>query len=123
MDNNPQFVSLELESDKGSYFQSIVGTLRWMTELRSIDIITKVSSSSSHLALPREGHLNATAHVIANIGQKYNSRLVYILKYPEIDYSVFRKCDWSEICQDAKVAVSVNVTEQQEKEIYISTMT
>ena len=67
--------------------------------------------SSSHVALPREGHLEAVVHVMAHVGQKYNSRLVYDRLYPEIDHSVFKECDWSEFYIDAKEAILVNAPE------------
>ena len=46
-----------------------------------------------HVALPRKGHLNAAVHDMAHVGQRWNSRLVYDISYPEIDHSVFKKCD------------------------------
>ena len=52
-----------------------------MTEFERIDTTTKVSALSSHLALPREGRMEAAVHVMAYVGQKYNSRLVSDLKY------------------------------------------
>ena len=67
-----------------------------------IDIITEVSLLSSHVAFPREGHLEAAVHVMAHVGQRYNSRLVYDPTYPEIDHSVFKECDWLEFYKDAK---------------------
>ena len=39
---------------------------------------------SSHVALPREGHLEATVHAIAHVGQRYNSRLMYDPSYLEM---------------------------------------
>ena len=41
---------------------------------RRINIITKVSLMSSHLALPKGRHLDAAVHVMAYVGQKYNFR-------------------------------------------------
>ena len=82
--------------------------LRWMIELGRINIITEVSLLSSHVALPREGHIDAAVHAMAHVGQKYNSRLVYDPLYPEIDYSVFKKCVWSEFYRDAKESIPMN---------------
>ena len=70
-----------------------------------INIITEVLLLSSHVALPREGHLDAAVHVMAHVGQRYNFRLVYDPLYPEIDHNIFRKCDWSEFYRDAKEAI------------------
>ena len=60
-------------------------------------------------------------HVMAHIGQRYNSRLVYDPLYPEIDHSVFKECDWSEFYRDVKEAVPVNAPEPQGKEVDICT--
>eukprot|EP00957_Ditylum_brightwellii_P050497 3829338-Ditylum_brightwellii.AAC.1 len=40
-----------------AYYQSLIGMLRWMVELEQIDICLEVSMMSSHLAMPREGHM------------------------------------------------------------------
>ena len=98
----------ELDSDVASYYLSIISILRWMIELGRISIITEESLFSSHVALPREGHLDAAVHVMVHVGQRYNSKLVYDPWYPEIDHSVFKKCDWSEIYRDANEAIPMN---------------
>ena len=83
-----------------------------MTELKKIDLITELAFLSSHLALLRDGHLDAAVYIMAYAGQKYNSRLVYDPSYPEIDLGIFRNCDWSEFNWDAEEAVPMNVPEQ-----------
>ena len=52
-------VSPELEPDIASYFQTIIGTPRWMIKFRKIDIKTRVSFLLSCMVLAREGHLDA----------------------------------------------------------------
>ena len=78
-----------------------------------------MSLLSSHVALIREGHLEAAMHVMAHVGQKYNSRLVYGPSYPEIDHSVFKECNCSEIYRDTKKAILVNAPEPHGKEVDI----
>ena len=56
---------------------------------------------------------------MAHVGQRYNSRLVYDPWNPEIDHSIFKKCDWSEFYQDSKEAVLVNAPESKSKEVDI----
>jgi hypothetical protein len=43
-----------------------------MVELSRIDMMTEVSMLASHLAMPREGHLEAIFHIYAYLKQKYN---------------------------------------------------
>ena len=66
---------------------------------------------SSHVALPREGNLEAAIYVMAHVGQRYNSRLVHDPLYPEIDHNVFKQCDWSEFYLEAKEAIPMNAPE------------
>ena len=53
---NLEDISPELDPDAASYFQTIIGILKWMTELGRTKIITKVSLLSSHVILPQEGY-------------------------------------------------------------------
>ena len=46
-----------LEAEWASYYQSLIGVLRWIVELGQVDICLQVSMMSSHLAMPRKGHL------------------------------------------------------------------
>ena len=101
------YTSPELDSDTMSNHLTIIGVL----ELVRIDIINEVSLLLSHVALPREGHLEAAVHVMAHVGQRYNSRLVYDPSYLEIDHSVFKKCDWLEFYRNSKDDVPMNAPE------------
>ena len=103
MDTSP-----ELDPDAVSYYLTIIGILRWMIEWGRIDIIIKVPLLLSNVAHPIDGHLKAAIHAMAHVDQRYNSRLIYDPLYPEIDHSVFKKCDWSEFYRDA---IPMNVTE------------
>ncbi len=48
-----------LNPDYSSFYEHLIGVMRWMVELGCIDIATAVSMLSSYLACPREGHLDA----------------------------------------------------------------
>ena len=52
-------VSRELTPDEASYYQTIIGVMRWMIELGRVDIGVEVSKLSSFLAYPRKGHMEA----------------------------------------------------------------
>ena len=73
--------SSELEPDATSHYLTLIGILSWMINLGRFNIITKVSLLSSHVALPRYGHLGAGINAMTHIGQRYNSRLVYDPSY------------------------------------------
>ena len=50
-------VSNELDEEGTSYYQSLIGILRWAMELGRINICAEVLMVASSLAIPREGHL------------------------------------------------------------------
>ena len=56
-----------------------------MIEIGRIDVATEVSMLSSHLAYPREGHLEAALHVMVYLKGRPNSRLAMDPSYPTID--------------------------------------
>jgi hypothetical protein len=104
-------VSPELDPDDASHYQSLIGILRWIVELGRIDICCEVSMLSSHLALPREGHLQQVYHIFAYLKQKHNARLVFDATYPIVDSSDFPKQDWSSFYGDVQEEVPNNVPE------------
>ena len=63
----------ELIPTEASYFHSAIGILRWIVELGRIDIITEVSLLSSHLALPRRGHLEVVFRIFAYLRDNHNA--------------------------------------------------
>ena len=58
--------------------------------VRKYDIITQLSLLLSHLALSRKEHLERAIYIIVYMGQKYNSRLIYELIYPELNTACLR---------------------------------
>ena len=83
--------------------------MRWTVELGRVDIATEVSLHSSHLALPREGHLLTALHVMGYLCLKHNSRLIFDPTYPIIDESRFPRHDWTEFYGDIHEAIPDNI--------------
>ena len=110
-------VSEELNAEDATYFQSQIGILRWTCELGRIDIITEVSLLASHLALPREGHLEAVYHIFAHLRDRHNARMCFDPTYPEIDMSDFKECDWKTFYGDVKEAVPPGAPVVRGKEV------
>ena len=88
-------VTPELEPGEASYYASLIGILRWMVELGRVDICTEVSMMSSHLALPRKGHLETIFHMFAHLKKKHNSEMVFDPSDPDMDEGDFPREDWS----------------------------
>ena len=70
-------ISDELDEDEASYFQSLIGFLRWIVELGMVDICCELSMLSLHLALPRQGHLEEFLHMFAYLKSHTNSEMVF----------------------------------------------
>ena len=66
-------ITPELDPTKAAYYMSLIGILRWMVELRRVDICLEVSIMSSHMAMPREGHLSQLFHIFAYLSKYHNT--------------------------------------------------
>ena len=88
-------VTPELDPGEASYYQSLIGIMRWMVEIGRVDICTEVSMMSSHLALPRKGHLEALFHMFAYLKKHHNSEMVFDPSEPDVDTNEFPREDWS----------------------------
>ena len=88
-------VSPELGPRDAAYYQSLIGVLRWMVELGRIDICLETSMMSSHIVLPREGHLEQVHHIFSYLKKYHNTELVFDPSEPEIEGSMFERRDWA----------------------------
>ena len=88
-------VSPELCGTDATLFQSLIGVLRWIVELGRVDICCELSMLSSHLALPREGHLDQLFHMFAYLKKYHNAEMVFDPSEPDIDESIFARQDWT----------------------------
>jgi len=111
--------SLELDPKEAAYFQSLIGILRWAVELGRIDITVEVSMLSSHVALPREGHLQQVFHIFTYLKYHNNSSIVFDPSYPEIDYDKFERKDWKNFYGNDKEQLPDNMPEPMGKEFII----
>ena len=87
-------VSPECGPADAAYYHSLIGILRWIVELGRADLSTEVSMMSSHLALPREGHLKEVLHIFAHLKKHHNAEIVFDPSVPEIDLNLFPREDW-----------------------------
>ena len=82
-------VSPELTPRDSAYYQSLIGILQWIVKLGRIDICLEVSMMSSHLAMPRKGHLDQVLHIFAYLRKYHNTELVYDPSDPVVELDVF----------------------------------
>jgi hypothetical protein len=69
-------VTSKLTPVMANFYQMHIGVLRWCAELSRIDIMTEVSLLSSHLCLPRKGHLDAMYHLLKHLALNHNTHIV-----------------------------------------------
>ena len=50
---------------------------------------------SSHMALPREGHLEQLFHIFSYLSKYHNSIMVFDPSDPVVDESKFQRKDWT----------------------------
>jgi hypothetical protein len=98
-------VTSELNLSGMRYYQELIGVLRWAVEIGRIDILLEVSLLSSHLALPREGHLQQVYHMFAYLKNNIKRTIAFDPTHPRIDESRFVQCDWHDFYRGAKEPV------------------
>ena len=101
--------SKELTPRQISFYQGLIGTLRWICELGRIDILMPVCLLSSFLMAPRVGHMEQAIHCFAYL-KKYNrSKIVFDDTVPSFDdSSFFKRGDWSAFYPEAAEPIPSN---------------
>ncbi len=111
-----------LDPDCSSFYQHLIGVMRWMVELGRIDIATEVSMLSSYLACPREGHLENALHIMGYLQLKHNSRLIFDPTYPNIDQTACPSYDWMEFYGNVEEAIPPNMPPPLGKDVDLCMM-
>ncbi len=95
-------VTEPLTPELASFYQHLIGVMRWMVEQGCVDIAMKVSLLLSFLVYPREGHLETALHIMGYLKKKHNTRLVFDPTYPDIDMGDLPRYNWTKFYGDAK---------------------
>ena len=94
--------SQELKKDGLQRYQELIGMLRWAVELGRVDILLETALMSTHLALPRRGHLEQLYHIFGYLKAHPKRNLLFDLQHPKVDERAFKEYNWYEFYQDAK---------------------
>jgi hypothetical protein len=86
-------------------------------ELGRIDIIAEVSMLSTHLCLPRKGHLEGVFHVFSYLGLHQNARVLCDPTYHYVDMGTFIKTDWKSMYGDVKEMIPSDSPAPRGKEV------
>lgn len=110
----------ELDADDATKFQSEIGILRWIVEIGRVDIITEVSLLSTHLALPRIGHLMQVWHIYQFLRNKHNGCLIFDPTYPAIDMNSFNTGQsWKDFYGDVKEMIPSNAPKPRGRDVVL----
>eukprot|EP00980_Cylindrotheca_fusiformis_P023715 scaffold10845_cov79-Cylindrotheca_fusiformis.AAC.1 len=82
-------------------------------------MLLEVALLSSHLALPRIGHLQAVYHIFGYLKHSPRRRLFFDPEYPDISMSRFHKYDWVDFYKDAKEEMPDDVPVPLGKEVSV----
>ena len=101
--------SPELKASGVQYYQELVGVLRWAVELGRVDILLETSLMSTHMAMPRIGHLNQIFHMFGYLKCNPKRKIAMDPMHPTVKESMFKKHDWYDFYRDAKEAIPENM--------------
>jgi hypothetical protein len=87
-------VSEELNAEMTTYYQELIGILRWSVEIGRADILLEVSMMSSQLANPRIGHLTEVLHIFSYLKRVPKKTLYFNPAYHIGDERRFVQCNW-----------------------------
>ena len=100
----------KLEAEDVTFFQELIGVLRWATEIGRLDILLEVSLLSQYQASPSEGHLEQLLHIFGFL-RKHPKLTLYLSPklpqmdlLPQMDFGEFRtnREDFAELYRDAE---------------------
>ena len=83
----------------------MIGILRWAVEIGRVDILLEVSLLSSHLALPRIGHIQAVYHIFGYLKQVPKRKLYFDPVSPLISEDRFYKFNWEDFYRNSKESI------------------
>jgi hypothetical protein len=109
----------ELTSDGVKLYQEYIGVLRWAVEIGRLDILLEVALLSSHLALPRRGHLEQVYHIFGYLKHMPRRRLYMDPDYPAIEEDRFAKYDWTDFYKYATDPIPPKMPEPQGREMTV----
>ena len=109
-----------LDPKRASYYQNLIGVLRWAVELGRIDIHYHVAIMSRYLAAPREGHLEQGFCIFSYLKKHPTYRLVMDSSYIDWNVKKFPMRDWSDFYPDAKEEIPPNMPEPRGHSVQIN---
>ena len=115
--------SCECTNEQVTFYQNLIGILRWIVELGRIDILFEVSCLSSYLASPRTGHLVQALHIFKYLELHRKNELAFDPMYQKVesDQNVDKKIEeMKRIYVDAKEDLPPNAPEPRGRPVQVN---
>ena len=111
--------SPELEATAHTFYQELIGMLRWAIELGRVDILFEVSLLSQYQACPREGHMEQLMHIFSYLKQypKLSLYMNWRFAAHERNYKGNSPEEFREIYRDAKEELPKNMPKPRGREV------
>ena len=112
--------SEELNVEDQTFYQEMIGILRWATEIGRVDILTELSLLSAYQASPRRGHMEQVIHIFAFLKKNPKLTLYFDADEPSIDPSIFvgnTPEAFQEIYRDAKDELPPHMPEPRGRQV------
>lgn len=110
-----------------TFFQNLIGILRWIIELGRIDIAYEVSILSSYLVNPRIGHLNQALHIIKYLDLHRENFISFDPTYLHVtepldqtESSAQKRKEMKEFYLDAEESIPLNAPEPRGEPVQIN---
>ena len=75
---------------------------------------------STHLALPREGHLEQVLHIVGYLKALQKMRILFDPAYPKVKENWFQEYEWFDFYKDAEEAIPPNMPEARGNNVIIT---
>jgi hypothetical protein len=98
----------ELDDVCVTYFQGLIGVLRWIVELGRLDIMVAVTFLLQYLAAPCKGLLEQAFHIFSYLDAHGRSKLVFDGRDFDINDTRFKVPNWTQFYPDAAKAIPPN---------------
>ena len=105
--------SAECTESHASFYHNLIGVIRWIVELKRIDIAYEVSVLSSYMVAPRTGHLLQALHVFNHLEIHSDNDLAFDSAYQNvsgIDKINFKQSEMKSIYVNAEEDLPPNAT-------------
>ena len=109
--------SRELDKEGLQYYQELIGVLRWAVELGRVDILLEVALLSTHMVLPRVGHLEQVYHILGYLKQSPRRRLYFDPDPPRVGADRFQNFEWIDFYRGAKEDIPFDAPEPRGLEV------